>query len=69
MQVKMKREEFSILTKGRKTSFVNSPDLYKLYSGTIMRELLGILGFITGGNNLNNIRYAANAVMIVVKES
>lgn len=68
MQVKMTRVEFNIPNKRRKTGCDTSPDLYNLWSGAIMRELLVILGFITDGNNHNNVSYTAESMMTVVKE-
>ena len=46
-----------------------SPDLFNLYRENILRDLNDIKGCIVGGYNLNNVRYADDAVLIAGSES
>ena len=40
------------------------PDLFNVYSEMIMRELDNVSGCVTGDHNINNLRYADDAVLI-----
>lgn len=42
-----------------------SQDLFNSYSGTILRELNVLPGFIAGEHNLNNIIYAHDSMLMV----
>ena len=44
------------------------PDLFNLYSELILRELEDLPGLVVGGQNVNNIRYADETVLIVDSE-
>ena len=41
-----------------------SPDLFNIYSEMIMRNLEDMEGCIIRGNNVNNLRYADDEVLI-----
>ena len=41
-----------------------SPDLFNIYSEMIMRNLEDMKGCVIGGQNVNNLRYADDAVLI-----
>ena len=41
-----------------------SPELFNVYTETIMREIVEIKGFVVGDYILNNLRYADDAVLL-----
>ena len=50
--------------RGVRQGCVLSPDLFSLYSEKIMEEIKDIEGIMIGGENINNLRYADDTVLI-----
>ena len=64
-------EEFSDwveVKRGVRQGCVMSPDLFSLYGEFIMRETEVVCGVRVGGQNVNNIRYADDTVLIADSE-
>ena len=57
-----------VIRKGVRQGCILSPDLFSLYSETILRELHGVPGISVGGTNINNLRVADDTVLIVDSE-
>ena len=60
--------EYVEIKKGVRQGCVMSPDLFNLYSERILRELEAMPGLVVGGNNINNLRYADDTVLIATSE-
>ena len=54
--------------RGVRQGYVMSPDLFALYSETILRSIREAEGIKIGGVNVNNIRYADDTVLIADTE-
>ncbi|GFO32266.1 endonuclease-reverse transcriptase [Plakobranchus ocellatus] len=56
--------DFKPIKRGVRQGCVMSPDLFNLYSEIILRNLDGISRLKINGENLNNLRYADDTVLI-----
>ncbi|GFO11392.1 endonuclease-reverse transcriptase [Plakobranchus ocellatus] len=56
--------DFKPIKRDVRQGCVMSPDLFNLYSEIILRNLDGISGLKINGENLNNLRYADDTVLI-----
>ncbi|GFO09658.1 endonuclease-reverse transcriptase, partial [Plakobranchus ocellatus] len=63
MRIENKTSTFQDIKRGVQ-GCVLSPDLFSLYSEIIMRNLENHPGIKVGGQNINNLRYADNTVLI-----
>ncbi|GFN90606.1 endonuclease-reverse transcriptase [Plakobranchus ocellatus] len=64
MRVEYKTSTFQDIKRGVREGCVLSPDLFSLYSEIIMRNLENHPGIRVGGQNINNLRYADDTVVI-----
>ena len=63
MRVENELSEFTQIQRGVRQGCAFSPDLFNLYSEMILRELEGLQGFVVGGHNMNNLRYADDTAL------
>ena len=56
---------FQKIERGVRQGCVLSPDLFSLYSETIMQHVENIQGILVGGYNVNNTRYADDTILMV----
>ena len=68
MRVSGEESEPQDIERGVRQGCVLSPDLFKLYSEVIMRDLTEMEGIKFGGRNINNIRYADETVLLADSE-
>ena len=68
MRVDNEMSEITQIRRGVRQGCVFSPDLFNLYSEIILREVEGLQGFVIGGHNMNNLRYADDTVLISESE-
>ncbi|GFO01374.1 retrovirus-related pol polyprotein from type-1 retrotransposable element r2 [Plakobranchus ocellatus] len=64
MRIKNKTSTFQDIKRGVRQGCVLSPDLFSLYSEIIMRNLENHPGIKVGGQNINNLRYADDTMLI-----
>ncbi|GFO02086.1 endonuclease-reverse transcriptase [Plakobranchus ocellatus] len=64
MRIENKTSTFQDIKRGVRQGCVLSPDLFSLYSEIIMRNLENHPGIKVGGQNINNLRYADDTVLI-----
>ncbi|GFO00845.1 endonuclease-reverse transcriptase [Plakobranchus ocellatus] len=64
MRIENKTSTFQDIKRGVRQGCVLSPDLFSLYSEIIMRNLENQPGIKVGGQNINNLRYADDTVLI-----
>ncbi len=60
--------EYTEIKRGVRQGCVFSPDLFNLYSEIILRCLQDLPGVVINGQNINNIRYADDTVLIADSE-
>ncbi|GFN77919.1 retrovirus-related pol polyprotein line-1 [Plakobranchus ocellatus] len=58
------QRDFKSIKRGVRQGCVMSPDLFNLYSKIILRNLDDISGLKTNGENVNNLRYADDTLLI-----
>ena len=56
------------IKQGVRQECVMSPDLFSIYGEIIMRSIIGMEGIRIGGENINNIRFADDTVIIADSE-
>ena len=64
IKIEGEQSEWVDIKRGVRQGCVMSPDLFSLYGEFIMREAEGEGGVKVGGQNVNNIRYADDTVLI-----
>ncbi|GFO19285.1 retrovirus-related pol polyprotein from type-1 retrotransposable element r2 [Plakobranchus ocellatus] len=64
MRIENKTSTFQDIKRGVRQGCVLSPDLFSLCSEIIMRNLENHPGIKVGGQNINNLRYADDTVLI-----
>ncbi|GFO31268.1 endonuclease-reverse transcriptase [Plakobranchus ocellatus] len=64
MRIENKTSTFQDIKRGVRQGCVLSPDLFSLYSEIIMRNLENHPGIKVGGQNINDLRYADDTVLI-----
>ena len=64
IRIKNEMHEYTKTKRGVHQGCVLSPDLFNLYSEMILQETRDLKGFIIGGQNINNLRYADDTALI-----
>ncbi|GFS15866.1 endonuclease-reverse transcriptase [Elysia marginata] len=64
VRIENETSPFQIIMRGVRQGCVLSPDLFNLYSETILRNLDEYPGIRIGGRMINNLRYADDTVLI-----
>ena len=64
MRVDGDTSSFTNIQRGVRQGCVFSPDLFNFYSEIILRELQDLQGFVIGGRNMTNLRYADDTVLL-----
>ena len=60
--------EYQPIKRGVRQGCVLSPDLFSIYSEKIMQNIENLPGICINGNNMNNLRYADDTVLIAENE-
>ena len=64
MKIENRISAYKQIKRGVRQGCVFSPDLFKLYSEKILREIKDCKGLVIGGYSMNNLRYADDTVLI-----
>ncbi|GFO12049.1 retrovirus-related pol polyprotein line-1 [Plakobranchus ocellatus] len=64
VRIEGEHSDFKPIKRGVRQGYVMSPDLFNLYSEIILRNLDGTSGLKINGENVNNLRYADDTVLI-----
>ncbi|GFS25466.1 endonuclease-reverse transcriptase [Elysia marginata] len=68
VRIKNETSTFQNIKRGVRQGCVLSPDLFNLYSETILRNLESNPGLKIGGRMINNLRYADDTVLVAENE-
>ena len=69
VRIEGEHSDFKHIKRGVRQGCVLSPDLFNLYSETILRNLEDTPGLKVNGENLNNLRYADDTVLMAESEA
>ena len=68
IRIENKMSEYTKIKRGLCQGCILSPDLFNLCSEMILSETEDMKGFIIGGQDINNLRYADDTVLIAESE-
>ena len=68
VRIEGEHSEYKQIKRGVRQGCVMSPDLFNIYSETILRNIEECPGLKVNGENINNIRYADDTVLIADSE-